>query len=61
MGTGTGGVSIFAVPYDSGHRALRIGAGPEHLLSIGMEEQLATMGCEVRTEILEASGFYELR
>jgi arginase len=55
MKTGTGGVSIFAVPYDAGHRGLRMGAGPTHLLSNGMEEQLETMGHRTRSEVLEAS------
>jgi arginase len=55
MGTGTGGVSIFAVPYDSGHRALRMGAGPTHFLFNGMEEQLATASHGARSEVLEAS------
>src|SRR4051812_11862552 len=44
---------IFAVPYDSGHRALRMGAGPEHLLSNGMEDALAATGREIRSEVLE--------
>jgi arginase len=55
MGTGTGGVSIFAVPYDSGYRALRMGAGPTHFLFNGMEEQLATASHGARSEVLEAS------
>jgi arginase family enzyme len=49
------GITIFAVPYDSGHRALRMGAGPEHLLSNGMEGVLAATGREVRSEILEVT------
>ena len=48
-----GGITIFAVPYDSGHRALRMGAGPEHLLSNGMEGVLAATGCEIRSEVLQ--------
>jgi arginase len=47
-------VAIFAVPYDSGHRALRMGAGPEHFLSNGMENALAATGHGVSSEILEA-------
>lgn len=54
MGGGGRGVAIFAVPYDSGHRGLRMGAGPEHLLSNGMEDALAAAGGEVRTEVMEA-------
>ena len=47
------GIMIFAVPYDSGHRALRMGAGPEHLLSNGMEAALAATGREIHSEVLE--------
>lgn len=49
------GIAIFAVPYDSGHRALRMGAGPEHLLSNGMKAALAAMGREIRSEVLEVT------
>ncbi len=48
-----GSITIFAVPYDSGHRALRMGAGPEHLLSNGMEGVLAATGHEIRSEVLQ--------
>jgi arginase len=54
VSTKAGGISIFAVPYDSGHRGVRMGSGPEHLLSNGMEGDLASTGSEVRSEILEA-------
>ena len=54
MGNGKGSVAISVVPYDSGHRALRMGAGPEHLLSNGMEEALAATGHGVSSEVLEA-------
>jgi arginase len=48
-----GGITIFAVPYDSGHRALRMGAGPEHLLSNGMGDVLTATGREIRSEVLQ--------
>jgi arginase len=51
-------VAIFAVPYDSGHRALRMGAGPEHFLSNGMENALAVTGHGVSSEVLEARGSF---
>ena len=54
MGTRTGAISIFAVPYDSGHRDVRMGRGPEHLLSNGLEDALAVNRREVRSEVLEA-------
>jgi len=55
MANGARGITIFAVPYDSGHRALRMGAGPEHLLSNGMEGVLAATSREIRTELLQAT------
>jgi arginase len=55
MANGACGITIFAVPYDSGHRALRMGAGPEHLLSNGMEGVLAATGREIRSEVLEVT------
>jgi arginase len=47
-------VAIFAVPYDSGHRALRMGTGPQHFLSNGIEDALATPGHRVSSNVLEA-------
>src|ERR687894_2429842 len=37
-------VSVVVVPYDSGHRGLRMGAGPEHLVEGGLAEALWTGG-----------------
>ena len=37
-------VSVVVVPYDSGHRGLRMGAGPEHLVEGGLAEALRTRG-----------------
>jgi arginase len=37
-------VRVIAVPYDSGHRGLRMGAGPEHLLNNGLGETLLSAG-----------------
>jgi arginase len=37
-------IRIIAVPYDSGHRGLRMGAGPEHLLDHGLGEGLRLNG-----------------
>jgi arginase len=56
LANGARGITIFAVPYDSGHRALRMGAGPEHLLSNGMGAALAATDRETRSEVLEATG-----
>ncbi len=54
LSSGERSVAIFAVPYDSGHRALRMGAGPQHFLSNGTENALAATGPAVSSEILEA-------
>jgi arginase len=37
-------VRVIAVPYDSGHRGLRMGAGPEHLLDNGLGGALSPKG-----------------
>ena len=37
-------IRIIAVPYDSGHPRLRMGAGPEHLLDNGLAEALRSEG-----------------
>lgn len=37
-------VHVIAVPYDSGHRGLRMGAGPEHLLNNGLGGALRSAG-----------------
>jgi arginase len=36
----TPGVRLLAVPYDSGHRAARLGAGPDRLLAAGLADHL---------------------
>jgi arginase len=55
LANGARTITIFAVPYDSGYRDLRMGAGPEHLLSNGMEGVLAATGREIRSEVLQAT------
>ncbi len=39
-------VRVVAVPYDSGHRGLRMGAGPGHLLDNGLIDALGVGGRE---------------
>jgi arginase len=39
-------IRLIAVPYDSGHPGLRMGAGPEHLLDSGLGEGLRSDGRE---------------
>jgi arginase len=46
-------IQILAVPYDSGNRGARMGAGPEALLDAGLEKTLRDRGHTVRTKIAE--------
>jgi arginase len=46
-------VQILAVPYDSGHRGLRMGAGPEALLKAGLVDALRDAGHQVHVRIAE--------
>lgn len=47
-------VRLIAVPYDSGIRGWRMGAGPIHLLESGLEARLRTAGHSVQTRWIEA-------
>lgn len=47
-------VQIIQVPYDSGHRNLRAGSGPEHLVHNGLAEVLENEGHEVSVETVES-------
>lgn len=42
-------LQLLVVPYDSGHRGLRMGAGPERLIEAGIETALSSDGHNVRT------------
>ena len=46
-------IQLLAVPYDSGNRGVRMGAGPEKLLEAGLEQALRDEGHNVRTSIAE--------
>jgi len=50
--------TIIAVPYDSGHHAARMGAGPLHLLEHGLASRLAPRDAPVPVpvELVEPSG-----
>ncbi len=47
-------VHLFSVPYDSGHRSRRTGAGPEHVLRGGLVTALGEDGHAVRVDTIEA-------
>lgn len=49
-------VELIAVPYDSGHRGERMGAGPEHLLHAGLPARLSAAGHVVGVRVVEAPG-----
>jgi arginase len=46
-------IRLIAIPYDSGIRGWRMGAGPEHLLAAGAEDRLRAAGHEVGVERVE--------
>lgn len=46
-------IQLLAVPYDSGNRGARMGAGPERLLEAGLESTLRDSGHCVRTKIAQ--------
>jgi arginase len=46
-------IRILLVPYDSGQRNVRMGAGPEHLRLGGLEKRLTEDGHEVDAETIE--------
>ncbi|HJQ10351.1 MAG TPA: arginase family protein [Gemmatimonadaceae bacterium] len=46
-------IQILAVPYDSGHRGLRMGAGPEALLKAGLPDALRQRGHTVHVRVAE--------
>lgn len=45
-------LSLFLVPYDSGRRGWRMGAGPEHLLKTGLADHLGRQGHQVEVELV---------
>ena len=48
-------IQLLAVPYDSGNRGARMGAGPEALLDAGLERALREDGHTVHTKVAELS------
>jgi arginase len=47
-------VQVIQIPYDSGHRSLRVGSGPEHFMDNGLTQGLEADGHEVSVETIEA-------
>jgi arginase len=46
-------IRLLLVPYDSGQRNVRMGAGPEHLRAAGLEDHLREQGHEVDLQVIE--------
>src|SRR6266705_3835940 len=46
-------IQLLAVPYDSGNRGRRMGAGPEALLDSGLQQTLRAKGHRVQVKIAE--------
>ncbi|MFN2636517.1 MAG: arginase family protein [Gemmatimonadaceae bacterium] len=46
-------IQLLAVPYDSGNRGVRMGAGPERLLQAGIQGALSEAGHSVKARIAE--------
>ncbi len=42
-------IRLLLVPYDSGQRNVRMGAGPEHLRAAGLEKHLTDQGHRVES------------
>lgn len=49
-------VRVIVVPYDSGHRGIRMGAGPEHLVNGGLGEALRAGGRSPSFAIVRPGG-----
>lgn len=55
MSAGGGDIHVLAVPYDSAHRTRRMGAGPGHLIALGLLDRLRERGDDVELHELAPS------
>src|ERR1051325_5569570 len=46
-------IRLLLVPYDSGQRNVRMGAGPEYLRAAGLREKLVARGHAVDAQVIE--------
>jgi arginase len=53
VGYGKMEIRLLLVPYDSGQRNVRMGAGPEHLRAAGLAEHIAAQGHAVDAQVIE--------
>jgi arginase len=51
-------IRLLLVPYDSGQRNVRMGAGPEHLCNAGLEKHLAAQGHHVESRVIEPASVH---
>lgn len=48
-------IDLIEVPYDSGHRSVRMGRGPERLTEAGLTEHLRALGHDVVPHVVETT------
>jgi arginase len=51
-------IRLLLVPYDSGQRNVRMGAGPERLRSVGLAQHLADRGHDVDARVIEPASLH---
>jgi arginase len=52
-------ISLIQVPYDSGYRNVRMGAGPEKITHVGLEKELANAGHEVHMRSIQVESQFQ--
>ena len=51
-------IQIIQIPYDSGHKGIRTGAGPEHFLQHGVDQILREAGHQVESYRIESKALF---